>query len=163
MTDIQRTERKQKDLTNGFIAQHVIYGRLKNHYNNIPRYLIEEAPAHSKTDMEDKIDISIIDTKSNQTLNIDVKSSLHKDKISYTHINSLGQKSKIYAGDFSIDLIFTLDDYSVGYVVKAKDFYDLLMKKLENGEEQISIRNPEKSRFIWVTLSEIKDLAINVI
>jgi hypothetical protein len=113
--------------------------------------------------MEDKIDISIIDTKSNQTLNIDVKSSLHKDKISYTHINSLGQKSKIYAGDFSIDLIFTLDDYSVGYVVKAKDFYDLLMKKLENGEEQISIRNPEKSRFIWVTLSEIKDLAINVI
>lgn len=163
MTDGQRTERKQKDLTNGFIAQHVIYGRLKNHYNNIPRYLIEEAPAHSKTDMEDKIDILIIDTKSNQTLNIDVKSSLHKDKISYTHINSLGQKSKIYAGDFSIDLIFTLDDYSVGYVVKAKDFYDLLMKKLENGEEQISIRNPEKSRFIWVTLSEIKDLAINVI
>ena len=118
MTDGQRTERKQKDLTNGFIAQHVIYGRLKNHYNNIPRYLIEEAPAHSKTDMEDKIDISIIDTKSNQTLNIDVKSSLHKDKISYTHITSLGQKSKIYAGDFSIDLIFTLDDYSVGYVVK---------------------------------------------
>ena len=35
MTDGQRTERKQKDLTNGFIAQHVIYGRLKNHYNNI--------------------------------------------------------------------------------------------------------------------------------
>lgn len=163
MTEEKRVERKQKDLHNGFIAQHVIYGRLKNHYNNIPRYLVEEAPAHSKTDMEDKIDISIIDTKSNQTLNIDVKSSLHKDKISYTHINGLGQKSKIFSGDFSIDLIFTLDDYSIGYVVKAEDFYKLLMDKLKNGQEQISLRDPAKSRFVWVYLDEIKDLAVNVI
>ena len=35
MTEEKRVERKQKDLHNGFIAQHVIYGRLKNHYNNI--------------------------------------------------------------------------------------------------------------------------------
>jgi len=69
MTDGQRTERKQKDLTNGFIAQHVIYGRLKNHYNNIPRYLIEEAPAHSKTDMEDKIDIIRVSLCSEKNFN----------------------------------------------------------------------------------------------
>lgn len=148
-------------LIEGLSAQHVIYGRFLKKYKELPRYDIQEAPEGSKMDMEDKIDIVEHDTVDNIRTFYDVKSSKNSDKITYTHINGKGEKSKIYSGDFSIDLIFTFDTYTEGYIVKAKTFYDALISKINSGQEQVSKKYPEKGRYIWFTKDEIIALAID--
>ena len=85
----------------GFTAQHVIFGRFEQYFKKLPKYIVTESEENSKTDMEDKIDIIIHDSVKNVDAYIDVKSSKSSDSITYTHINGLGEKSKIYSGDFS--------------------------------------------------------------
>jgi hypothetical protein len=142
----------------GFTAQHVIFGRFEQYFKKLPKYVVTESAENSKTDMEDKIDIIIRDNLKNVEVYLDVKSSKNADSITYTHVNGLGEKSKIYSGDFSIDLVFTLDTYVVGYIVKAKDFYKALMDKIADGKEEVS-HYYEKSRFVRFSLDEIKNLA----
>lgn len=142
----------------GFTAQHVIFGRFEQYFKKLPKYIVTESEENSKTDMEDKIDIIIHDSIKNVDAYIDVKSSKSSDSITYTHINGLGEKSKIYSGDFSIDLVFTLDTYVVGYIVKAKEFHKALLDKIADGKEEVS-HYYEKSRFVRFTLDEIKNLA----
>ena len=152
-------------MTEGFNAQHTIYNRLANKYKQLSRYDIIESPDGSITDMVDKIDITIIDklNKNSYPKSYDVKSTEYNDKITYTHINSLGQKSKIMKGDFTTDLIFTFGPkHNIGYFVKAEDFYKVLMNKIIADEEQKS-KMHAKSKYVWFTKKEIEALAYDII
>lgn len=156
------SQQNQDFLSEGLKAQHTIYERLTWKINGMPRYDIFESPEGSPKDLVDKIDITLIDKLTNKEYNYDVKSSQYCEKITYTHINSLGQKSKIYSGDFSIDLIFTFGTYNIGYFVRAEEFYNLLQEKIKNGKEYNS-KTKINSKYVWITLEEIKALAYNTI
>lgn len=144
-------------LSEGLKAQHTIFERFKWKTDILPRYDIVESPEGSIQDMVDKVDITLTDKLTAKTYMFDVKSSQYTDKITYTHINSLGQPSKIYSGDFSIDLIFTFGTYNIGYFVKASEFKNLLDKKTK--EKEYAGKSKPKSKYVWFSLEEIKTLA----
>lgn len=146
----------------GLKAQHTIYERMYRKCKNSPRYKIQESPEGSSKDMEDKIDITLTDTITNKEYNYDVKSSQYEDKITYTYLNSINQYSKIYNGDYSIDLIFTFKTYNDGYFVHADEFAKLLKEKIENGASIDSHVKPG-SKYVWITRAEIEKINYNII
>lgn len=149
-------------LNEGLAAQHTIFERLKWYYEKLPRYSIEESPEGSLKDLVDKIDITVMDLKTNKEINFDVKSTKYDEKITYTYINPLGQNSKLADGDLSIDFIFTFGTYNIGYIVKAKDLYDILQERIKDGAT-FKGKNKPKSRYIWLTLNDIKNIAVGTI
>ena len=156
------TKSEQNYLKEGLAAQHTIFERLKWYYDKLPRYTIEESPEGSRKDLIEKIDITVTDTLDNTEIKYDIKSTKYEDKITYTYINPLGINRKLANCDFSIDFIFTFGTYNIGYIVKAEDLYDVLQDRIRAEETYKGKTNP-KSRYIWLTVDDIKNMAVGTI
>lgn len=150
-------------MNEGLKAQNAIAERMAWKYNKLPNFTVMQSPEGSLTDMVDKIDITVYSKPENSIVETyDVKSTQYSDKITYTYINSLGERSKIYNKDFSTDLIFTFDTYNTGYFVKAENFYNSLNEKINSGKTFNGKAKPN-SKYVWFTKDEIVNMAYDII
>lgn len=159
-----KTQKELEFYTQGLAAQHMIFSKMKNKYANLTRYNIEESTEGSLKDMVDKIDITVYDRANSNVVckTYDVKSTKSPDRISYTYINSLGQRSKIFKGIYDTDLIFTFGNNNTGYIVNAEEFNRMLCEKIQNGKGTSGKYKP-KSRYVMFEKNEIEAMAYDVI
>lgn len=153
------TEIKKYYLNQGLKIQNNVFNILKEIFSNNSDIKCEQTLTGSVEDMNDKVDIIITNFKKNIKKEYDVKSAIKYDnKLTYTFINSLGEKSKIYSGDTSIDLIFTFGDCKNIYFVNALIFKIHLDKKIEQNESKLS-KVDGKSFYVWFGIDEIKNMS----
>lgn len=177
------------DLKNGLFAQHNVAEYLRLWYGN--KYYVFESEEGSSSDMEDKIDITLISKKTDRRYYYDVKSTLSSDRITYTYINKLKQPSKIYSGNFTIHPIFVFNsrenvfDPQYGmevYGMYADKFYNKILKpfakpndprqfgmeKMNVGGKAVPMCDDDgniirnNSRFISISYETIKKFATRI-